>query len=109
MATEIISNPADENTRRRKVWVAVLFSLLLPGLGQMYNGQLRKGQVFYLSGGIFGILLFALACKTMSLVLIASVLLIQFSIQLAAAIDGGRAAHPLFTPGRTFFYCPILH
>ncbi len=30
---------------RRKWWVAVLLSLLLPGLGQLYNGQLIKGII----------------------------------------------------------------
>ncbi len=31
----------------RKPWVAGLLSLLMPGLGQMYNGQVKKGLFFY--------------------------------------------------------------
>lgn len=102
MAIKIAGNQANES-RRRKVWVAILLSLLLPGLGQMYNGQLRKGLAYYLSTGLFGIIFFAVACISLSLVFIASVLLIQFAIQLAAAIDGGRTARRIggdFRPAR---------
>lgn len=31
---------------RRKPWIAGLLSLLEPGLGQIYNGQIRKGLLF---------------------------------------------------------------
>lgn len=92
MPNEIAGNPAHGNKWRRKVWVAVLLSLLLPGLGQMYNGQLRKGIAFYLWTSVAGIFLFAAAGKSQSLVLLAAVLLVQFSIQLAAAIDAGITA-----------------
>lgn len=33
---------------RRSAWKAGLMSLLLPGLGQVYNGQARKGGLLYL-------------------------------------------------------------
>jgi signal peptidase I len=33
---------------RRKWWVAALLGLLLPGLGQVYNGQAKKGIWFYI-------------------------------------------------------------
>jgi len=35
-------------TKPRKWWVAGLMSLLGPGVGQVYNGQARKGIIFYL-------------------------------------------------------------
>lgn len=34
---------------RRKPWLSALLSILLPGLGQMYNGQMKKGIILYLS------------------------------------------------------------
>jgi hypothetical protein len=36
-------------------WVALLLSLLLPGLGQIYNGQIAKGLAFFFgfSGSIY--------------------------------------------------------
>jgi signal peptidase I len=34
------------NNKPRKWWVAGLLSLLEPGLGQIYNGQARKGLIF---------------------------------------------------------------
>lgn len=36
------------NNKPRKWWLAGLLSLLVPGLGQIYNGQARKGIVFIL-------------------------------------------------------------
>lgn len=32
---------------KRKWWMAVFLSLLSPGLGQIYNGQAKKGIGFY--------------------------------------------------------------
>lgn len=36
------------NNKPRKWWIAGLLSLLEPGLGQIYNGQARKGIIFIL-------------------------------------------------------------
>ena len=36
-----------KNPWRRKPWQAGLFSLLLPGLGQLYNGEPKKGALFF--------------------------------------------------------------
>ena len=35
---------------KRKAWLAAILTLLLPGLGQVYNGQAAKGILFYLIG-----------------------------------------------------------
>ena len=45
MAPEAIHSHASEV--RRKPWVAGLLSLLFAGLGQVYNGQMKKGILFY--------------------------------------------------------------
>ncbi len=42
----------------KKVWLAVLLSLLLTGLGQVYIGQWRKGVAFFVGTFIMGYLLF---------------------------------------------------
>jgi signal peptidase I len=34
--------------KARKAWLAVLLSLLLPGLGQVYNGEARRGLGFFI-------------------------------------------------------------
>lgn len=36
--------------------VAVLLSFFIPGLGQIYNGQIMKGIVFIILASIFGFL-----------------------------------------------------
>jgi len=39
-----------ENLRKRKPIVALLLSFFTPGLGQVYNGRLVKGAVYYFAG-----------------------------------------------------------
>ena len=46
-----------ENPQKRVPIIALLLSLLTPGLGQMYNGQLKRATVFYLSGLLLTIIL----------------------------------------------------
>lgn len=46
-----------ENLKRRKPVVALLLSLITPGLGQMYNGQLRRGITLYLAGFLLATIL----------------------------------------------------
>lgn len=41
------SQPTTIKTNPRKSFIAFLFSLLFPGLGQIYNGQPRKAIVFF--------------------------------------------------------------
>ena len=43
---------------QKKVWLAVLLSLLLTGLGQVYIGQWRKGVGFFLGTLMMGFLLY---------------------------------------------------
>jgi signal peptidase I len=88
----IISEVPDERKWRRKTWVAALLSLVMPGLGQLYNGQVRKGVAFYLSVTILGHLLYLSAGKLHSLLLFASAFLVAITIQLTAAIEAGRTA-----------------
>ena len=42
----------------KKVWIAVLLSLLLTGLGQVYIGQWRKGVAFFVGTFIMGYVLY---------------------------------------------------
>jgi signal peptidase I len=36
-----------KSTARRKPWLAALLSVLQPGLGQLYNGQVAKGLLWF--------------------------------------------------------------
>jgi len=45
------------NLQKRVPIIALLLSLFTPGLGQMYNGQLKRATVFYLGGLLLTILL----------------------------------------------------
>ncbi len=45
----IATDPAHVEVRPRIPWLAAILSLLVPGLGQLYGGQLKRGVAFYLS------------------------------------------------------------
>ncbi len=45
-------------TPSKKIWLAVLLSLLITGLGQVYIGQWRKGITFFVGTFIMGFVLF---------------------------------------------------
>ena len=47
-----------ENQKKRRPIVALLLSLLTPGLGQIYNGQLKKAVSFYLAEWLLVAILF---------------------------------------------------
>ncbi len=40
-------------SKKRRLIVSALFSVIAPGLGQMYNGQITKGIIFYIICFIF--------------------------------------------------------
>ncbi len=80
---------------QRKWWLALLFSLLLPGLGQIYNGQTRKG-FFYLCLTV-SIPLFMIYTPGLSLLKPANIL-IPFALLFIAPLDAIYMA--LNTPKR---------
>ncbi|MBX2839691.1 MAG: signal peptidase I [Gammaproteobacteria bacterium] len=45
---DLSSNPVDDHNNPRKPWLAALMSLMLPGYGQLYNGQFNRGTWFFL-------------------------------------------------------------
>ena len=47
----------------RKAWLALLLGLFLPGLGQIYNGQLNRAAWFMLGFWVFGIPLLGLLVR----------------------------------------------
>src|SRR5512137_2243214 len=47
-----------ENLKKRRVIVALLLSVVSPGLGQIYNDQLKKG-IFYLVGILLAVIIFS--------------------------------------------------
>jgi TM2 domain-containing membrane protein YozV len=50
-----VVTPAPAVPRAKEPWIALLLSLLMPGLGQIYNGQFAKGLTFFaaFSGSIY--------------------------------------------------------
>lgn len=48
-------DPTSTVNRPRKAWLAFLLGLFLPGLGQLYNGQVNRAAWFMLGSWLFGI------------------------------------------------------
>jgi len=81
--------------KERKPLFALALSLFLIGLGQVYNGKLRKGILFFLISIIFPLLLFQLSVVGLGKMLIAFLvlsLLASLGIYIWAALDAWKQA-----------------
>ncbi len=81
---------------KRHIWIAVLLSLVMPGLGQIYCGKLARGLVFtFLNFLPLPVTIGLLAMSTSSLLMPAVIAMILLAglIQLIAIIDSVCLAH----------------
>ena len=85
------------NTKNeRHIWIAVLLSLIMPGLGQVYCGKLARGLVFtFLNLLPLPVIIGLFAISTSSLLIPAVIALILLAglIQLMAIIDSAFLAN----------------
>ena len=75
---------------KRRIWVAIMFSLIMPGLGQVYCGKLARGLVFTFLNilpipTITGLFLFSNSLMLMQITI--ALILAGGIIQLIAIID----------------------
>lgn len=83
----------------RRWWVAGLFSYLVPGLGQVYNGQAAKGLLFSFLFTTWGGVAFAVLIRVLKLpqtagpmLALSAMFLVGLAGQLAVAVEAMRAA-----------------
>ena len=91
----------------RNGFIAFLLSLLLPGLGQVYNGQLKKAVLFFCLLLLFP-LLFAVIHGTTFFYGLLSLLVIEFALRIYIIIDGvnnaKRQKEYILKPYNTWYY-----
>jgi signal peptidase I len=73
-------------TKQRNIFIAFLFSLFTPGLGQVYNGQFRKALIFIGLLLIFPIL-WGLIRGTTHFYGFVTLMIIQITIQISIIVD----------------------
>ncbi len=86
----------------RKPWTAVVLTLLMPGLGQVYNGQLQKGCLFALFSTAFGLAITIFSLK-LPFIVLGLFFLLTILILVLAIVDGVKTARKLkynFQPKR---------
>jgi len=94
------TNQTDElRESPRRWWIAGVLSYLVPGLGQVYNGQLIKGLLIYCLFSILGGIVFVVGLNTMKhsfpplgLVLLFIFLIISLFALLVVIFDAIRSA-----------------
>jgi len=77
----------------RKWWAAGLFSLFIPGLGQIYNGQAKKGTLFYFLAQGIVIALFVIMVMAPSFILYLGVFPAIFAVHVFIILDAAFTAH----------------
>jgi signal peptidase I len=75
------------NTRKRKIWLAVLLHIVQPGFGHYYNGRLRRGIIIFFVYEILSCILGLIAIYYESILLFDLSLLISFCIWIYFLID----------------------
>ena len=106
-----MEQPADEKpilpVKPRNSVIAFLLSLSLPGLGQVYNGQLRKGA-FFLGLVLLIPFLFGITMYSTTFLGLLVAFMLELSLRLYAAIDGARVAKYqkdyILKPYNTWYY-----
>ena len=85
------------NTKNeRHIWIAVLLSLIMPGLGQVYCGKLARGLVFTFLNFLplpVTIGLFAMSTSSLLMPAVIAMILLAGLIQLIAIIDSAFLAN----------------
>jgi len=95
-----MADTAKSNRNKRRIWVAIMFSLIMPGLGQVYCGKLARGLVFtFLNISpipiIMGLFLFSNSLMLMQITI--ALILAGGLIQLTAIIDSACLANRMRT------------
>jgi signal peptidase I len=84
-----------KNIYKRHIWLAVLLSLIMPGLGQVYCGRLKRGLIFnFLNILPLPIIigLFSLSNSPALMLIVIITILVGGTIQLVAIIDSAILA-----------------
>jgi len=81
------------NSRKRLAWLAVVLSIIMPGVGHVYGGQLTRGLIFGLLYGlaipvVLGLLAYVSPASTIAFAFLMIVML--FGVVVAAAVDSYR-------------------
>jgi len=80
----------DENNIKRKAWAAAVLGIVMPGLGQVYNGELLKGACIFIASvliAFFGLQVSIYFADKLILPIIALSLILYLAIYILAVID----------------------
>lgn len=93
---DLAEDPQEWTYRPRKPWLAALMSLMLPGFGQLYNGQFNRGTWFFIIFVLFALPIVTLAALYVPASWMMKVLLLGVAggilVWLASIIDAYRCA-----------------
>jgi signal peptidase I len=104
------------NSKGRNKWLALVFGLIMPGLGQIYNGELIKGLSFFMIGlaaTILGSRWTVLLSDRMLLLGALTTFLIAVCIYVSSIVDAYRkasqteAVYQLKSYNQWYFYLAV--
>lgn len=110
MTTDETRTDGIENPARRKPWLAFLLSLIATGVGQVYNGQWKKGVAFFVAEALLAIAL-AQAFGSFSAMLGCVVFLLLFNlfVSVEAYTSARKAKEYVLQPcNRPWVYALVI-
>jgi signal peptidase I len=96
----------------RNRWLAVLFSFLMSGLGQAYDGRIRRGATFFVISLAVSLLMLALGMAFNSVAVLLAGVVVSFGFGFFVLVDAWRLAKRAAPPSgrldRWYTYVAIL-
>lgn len=100
-----MSEPSPDNVesrpvKPRKPWLAAVLSLIATGMGQVYNGQWKKGVGFFVAELVLGLVMIPMFADFTSLAILVA-FLVGFNVFVAGEAYATARGVDDFIPGRT--------
>ncbi|MCP4580299.1 MAG: signal peptidase I [candidate division Zixibacteria bacterium] len=83
-------NSISRESKPRKMWVAVILSLIFPGMGQYYNGEIKRAVILLITSHFIGIIGLAFIYFTENIIPLQIMMLAIIFIWIFAFIDSIR-------------------
>jgi len=96
--------------KKRRPTIALLLSFATPGLGQIYNGQIKKAIVLYLTGLFLGIILFFLFITNVYVMICCLVILICYFLYICfdAVRNSSKLKQIILKPYNKWYFYIII-
>ncbi|TRZ65840.1 hypothetical protein D4R20_01445, partial [bacterium] len=108
MNDETSAAQSNKNIKKRNSFLAVILSLLCPGLGHIYSGDLKKGIIIYFAFNILVLIIFILSMLFSMALMILILVVVLFIVFDVIKLSKRNKEYELKSYNRWYVYITIL-